>query len=94
MQGIRVSSGDTVAALQFLLPPSGFQIALLNAEVSFVSVKRGAPDLEIDAQELSSHLQTRFSGQVLTANQELTFEFQVGAGGVQQRWVGELGWLT
>ncbi|EFN58861.1 hypothetical protein CHLNCDRAFT_29882 [Chlorella variabilis] len=76
-RNIRVSSGDKVAALQFLLPSDKFQIALLNAEVDFVTKRavRG-PDLELDAHQLSSHLQSRFAGQVLTAHQELSFEYQ------------------
>lgn len=75
-----MSSGDKVAALQFLLPSDKFQIALLNAEVDFVTKRavRG-PDLELDAHQLSSHLQSRFAGQVLTAHQELSFEYQVRA---------------
>jgi hypothetical protein len=84
MQNVRVSSGDSVSVLQFVPPHSSFEIALLNAEVGFVSALKappsggGPPPLEIDAQDLSSHLQARFSGQVLTANQEVTFEYQVG----------------
>jgi len=91
-----VSSGDRVSVLQYLPPPSGYQIALLNAEVGFVSAKsagRGGPDVEIDAQELSGHLAARFAGQVLTTGQELTFEYQVGRkcrAALVFRWVGEL----
>lgn len=77
-RGCRVSTGDRVAVLQFLPPISSFDIALLTADVGFVSTKAGAgrPDLEIDAQDLSSHLATRFAGQVLTTGQDLTFEYQ------------------
>lgn len=74
---IRASSGDTITATGFVPPTSGFQLVLLSAEVDFVSKKavRG-PDVEIDAQDLSGHLQARFISQVLTAGQELTFEYQ------------------
>lgn len=50
---------------------------LLNAEVDFISKKavRG-PEMELDAPELSAHLQARFLGQIFTLGQELTFEFQ------------------
>ena len=79
LQNIRVSSGDRVAAVQYVPPASNFQIALLTAEVGFVSNKAvHGPDVEIDAQDLSSHLATRFSSQVLTTGQELLFEYQVG----------------
>lgn len=80
---MRVSSGDRVTAVQYLPPAAGFQIALLNAEVGFVSSKAAAvkaPDLEIDAQDLSAHLAARFTGQVLTTGQEVTFEYQVSRG--------------
>lgn len=51
-QNVRVSSGDRVTVTQFLPPPSSFQVALLNAEVGFVSAKAAGrgPDMEIDAQ--------------------------------------------
>ncbi|KAL4457630.1 hypothetical protein ABPG75_012495 [Micractinium tetrahymenae] len=77
-RNVRVSSGDRVNITQFLPPPSSFQVALLNAEVGFVSTKAAGrgPDMEIDAQDLSGHLAARFSGQVLTTGQELTFEYQ------------------
>lgn len=79
---MRVSSGDTVTVVQYLPPATSFGIALLNAEVGFVSQRAAAgrgPDIEIDAQDLSAHLAARFAGQVLTTGQELTFEYQVGA---------------
>ncbi len=65
LQIIRVSSGDRCTAVPFEPPHSAFQIVLLNAEVDFVAKKavRG-PDVEIDAQILSGHIQTRFMDQV------------------------------
>lgn len=50
--------------MPFELPPH-YSIVLLNAEVDFVAKKavRG-PDVEIDAQILSGHIQARFAGQV------------------------------
>lgn len=54
-----------MVATGFVPPAAGFQLVLLTAEVDFVSRKavRG-PDVEIDAQDLSGHLQARFVGQV------------------------------
>lgn len=51
--------------MPFEPPHSAFQIVLLNAEVDFVAKKavRG-PDVEIDAQILSGHIQQRFVSQV------------------------------
>ena len=78
---MRVSSGDLVTALPFAPPPSAFQAVLATAELGFVSTKavRG-PDVELDAQDLISHLTSRFAGQVLTSGQDATFEHQVGCG--------------
>ena len=68
MQLIRASSGDTIIATGFVPPSSGFQLVLLSAEVDFVSKKavRG-PDVDIDAQDLSGHLQARFVSQASPA---------------------------
>ena len=37
------------------------------------------PDVELDAQELTTHLGSRYVGQVLGVSQDVTFEYQVGA---------------
>jgi hypothetical protein len=75
-----VSTGDKLAALQFLPPSSNFDIALLNADISFVTARALPEPIELNAQELSSHLQARFAGQVLTAGQQVPFEYVVSAG--------------
>lgn len=66
-----------VEAFQPPVDPSGFHIAAINAEIDFVSKKavRG-PDVEIDAATLANHISSRFSSQILTVRQEITFEFQ------------------
>ncbi len=62
---MRVSTGDRCTVTAFEPPRSAFQIVLLNAEIDFVAKKavRG-PDVEIDAQVLSGHIQGRFVDQV------------------------------
>jgi vesicle-fusing ATPase len=73
----RVSSGDRVAARAFAPPASGFELAALHAEVDFVSKKAAkGPPTELDAADLGAHVLSRFAGQVLTAGQELTFEYR------------------
>lgn len=74
---VRVSSGDVTSAQAFHLPQTNFAAALVSAQVEFVSKKttRGS-DVELDAPELSSHIQARFTGQVWTVGQQLTFEYQ------------------
>ncbi|KAL4857940.1 Vesicle-fusing ATPase [Chlorella vulgaris] len=74
-QNLMVSTGDKIAALQFLPPSSNFDIALLNADISFVTARALPEPIELNAQELSSHLQARFAGQVLTAGQQVPFEY-------------------
>ena len=93
LQNVRVSSGDRITALPFPLPPSDFQAVLATAELGFVSTKavRG-PDVELDAQDLISHLTSRFAGQVLTSGQDVTFEHQVRGGaqrgqGMRAQWL-------
>ena len=65
LQIVRVSTGDRCTVTAFEPPRSAFQIVLLNAEIDFVAKKavRG-PDVEIDAQVLSGHIQGRFVDQV------------------------------
>lgn len=48
-------------------PATGFQAALVTAEVALLAQKRAAAaaaPLELDAPDLSAHLLTRFQGQV------------------------------
>lgn len=64
---VRLSSGDRCAAEPFNPPPppAPFHAVLLNAEVDFITKKAvKGPDVEVDAQGLASHLQSRFMGQV------------------------------
>jgi len=72
-----VSSGDKTIGTEFIPPSIGFQIAVVTAELDFVTKKavRG-PDTELDAPALGAHLTSRFASQVFTVNQELAFEFQ------------------
>lgn len=44
------------------------------AEIDFVS--RRVPEVELAAPQVEAHLQARLTAQILTAGQELTFEFQ------------------
>ena len=65
VQVVRVSVGDVVAVQPFTPPPAGFNIALLNAQISFTSKAGGkgaAPALA--AVSLSKFPVNRFGGQV------------------------------
>lgn len=67
VQSIRASTGDEIEVASFVVPSSCFQLVLLYGEIELVSkakAKAGS-GLEIDAQDLSRHMQTRFSGQVV-----------------------------
>ena len=67
LQCLRVSSGDRVAAVKWLLPPDGAEVAMFTAEVDFVSRKGPAgrgPAMEVDSSLLNQHLLSRFSSQV------------------------------
>lgn len=70
LQCLRVSSGDRVAAVKWLLPPDGAEVAMFTAEVDFVSRKGPAgrgPAMEVDSSLLNQHLLSRFSSQVTPA---------------------------
>lgn len=67
LQCVRVSGGDKVTVRPFEPPATGFQAALVTAEVALLAQKRAAAaaaPLELDAPDLSAHLLTRFQGQV------------------------------
>jgi carbonic anhydrase/acetyltransferase-like protein (isoleucine patch superfamily) len=67
VQILRVSGGEQVEVNSFVVPSSGFQIVMLCGEVELVSKVRVKPGsgVEIDASEVSSHIRTRFSDQVV-----------------------------
>lgn len=76
---IKVSTGDVVSAEAFKLSKadSNFKIAMVNAEVDYVTKKAArGPEVQLDAQALAAHLIARFINQVFTMKQEITFEFQ------------------
>ncbi|KAK9852554.1 hypothetical protein WJX84_006225 [Apatococcus fuscideae] len=76
---LRVSSGDRVAAVKWTLPPDGARVMFITAEVDFVSRKGAAgrgPAMEVDSLLLIQHLTSRFSGQIFSVDQLITFEFQ------------------
>ncbi|PSS05596.1 Vesicle-fusing ATPase [Actinidia chinensis var. chinensis] len=68
----KVSSGDTISAIRFI-PPEVFNLALLNLELEFV--KKGTKDEQVDAVLLSQQIRKRFSNQVMTTGQRVTFEY-------------------
>ncbi|XP_043688342.1 vesicle-fusing ATPase [Telopea speciosissima] len=68
----RVSTGDTVSASRFV-PPDNFNLALLTLELEFV--KKGTKSEQIDAALLSQQLRKRFTDQVMTEGQRVSFEY-------------------
>ncbi|XP_057506832.1 vesicle-fusing ATPase-like [Actinidia eriantha] len=68
----KVSTGDTISAIRFI-PPEVFNLALLNLELEFV--KKGTKDEQVDAVLLSQQIRKRFSNQVMTTGQRVTFEY-------------------
>ncbi len=65
MQGLRVSSGDKLAAAKWVLPPDGAKVMFMTAEVEFSRklVTKG-PAVELDGLFLMQHLTSRFATQV------------------------------
>jgi vesicle-fusing ATPase len=74
---VKVSTGDKILCSPYEPPVGGAPAAVITAEIDFVSKKtvRG-PDVEFNAQELIEHLTSRFTGQVVTVHQQVTFEYQ------------------
>ncbi|KAJ6979089.1 vesicle-fusing ATPase [Populus alba] len=68
----RVSSGDTISVRRFI-PPEDYNLALLTLELEFV--KKGTRNEQIDAVILANQLRKRFSKQVMTSGQKVTFEY-------------------
>lgn len=66
VQWLRVSTGDTITATAFQVPPQGCAVVLVTANVDYVSKKIAgrATALELDASQLTAHMQSRFEGQV------------------------------
>ncbi|XAR56544.1 Vesicle-fusing ATPase [Bertholletia excelsa] len=69
----KVSTGDSISASRFI-PPDDFNLALLNLELEFV--KKGAKDEQVDAVRLAQQIRKRFTDQVMTIGQKVTFEYQ------------------
>ena len=67
MQSLRITSGDQIAAVKWLLPPDGAKVMFFTAEVEPVSRKGPAGrGMELDSLFLIQHLTSRFSTQVST----------------------------
>lgn len=66
MQLIRASTGDSIPVTAFQPPTTGFDIVVLNAEIELVSKAKLRPGttLELNALDISAHLQSRFESQV------------------------------
>ena len=66
LQYLRISAGDAVAASPFQIPREGFAAVMVSASVEFITTRRAVKvaAVEIDAQQLIAHLQSRFGGQV------------------------------
>eukprot|EP00891_Asterochloris_glomerata_P007298 jgi/Astpho2/7298/fgenesh1_pm.00113_%23_29_t len=75
---LRISAGDAVPASPFQVPREGFAAVMVSASVEFITTRRAvkAAAVEIDAQQLIAHLQSRFGGQVFAGQQVVTFEYQ------------------
>lgn len=86
---VRLSSGDRCTAAAFTPPPppAPFHAVLLNVEVDFITKKavKGA-DVEVDAQGLASHLQSRFMGQVRAAVFERRSGWCIAGGAAAGEW--------
>ncbi|KAG0626113.1 hypothetical protein M758_2G103100 [Ceratodon purpureus] len=69
---LRVSAGDSVTVDRYVLP-SNCDLVMIHAELDFVS--KGKKQETIDSTIISKELKKRFSGQVLTINQKVSFEY-------------------
>nr|XP_024368606.1 vesicle-fusing ATPase-like [Physcomitrium patens]PNR60159.1 hypothetical protein PHYPA_002952 [Physcomitrium patens] len=70
---LKVSNGDNVSVERYALPSSKFGLVMIQAELDFVS--KGKKQETVDATIISKELTKRFSGQVLTINQKVSFEY-------------------
>ncbi|KAG0570681.1 hypothetical protein KC19_6G180100 [Ceratodon purpureus] len=69
---LRVSAGDSVTVDRYVLP-SKCDLVMIHAELDFIS--KGKKQETIDSTIISKELKKRFSGQVLTINQKVSFEY-------------------
>lgn len=75
---VKVSTGDKIVCTPFDTEAANVSsAALVHGEIDFVTKRavRGV-DVIFNAPELMQHLVSRFSEQVLTVHQQITFEFQ------------------
>nr|XP_024386914.1 vesicle-fusing ATPase-like isoform X2 [Physcomitrium patens] len=70
---LKVSNNDAVAVERYALPASGFNLVMIHVELDFIS--KGKKQETIDAAIISKELTKRFSGQVLTTDQKVSFEY-------------------
>lgn len=66
MQSIKVSVGDMIRINNFVPPSTNFGIVLLTGEIRLVSATkaRSGNTMELNALDLSGHLQSRYVEQV------------------------------
>lgn len=69
----RVSVADKVQVARFIPPKAHFELVLLTVEVEYLAKGRGKNE-QLDAGALSADLKKRFTGQVFTVGQKVTFE--------------------
>lgn len=62
-----------MAVERYALPASGFNLVMIHVELDFIS--KGKKQETIDAAIISKELTKRFSGQVLTTDQKVSFEY-------------------
>ncbi|KAJ6852830.1 vesicle-fusing ATPase-like [Iris pallida] len=68
----KVSTGDQISVSRFVLP-NNFNLALLTLELDFV--KKSNRSEQLDAVVLAQQLRKKFTDQVMTAGQKVSFEF-------------------
>ena len=77
VQSLRVTSGDQIVAVKWLLPSDGAQVTAFTAEVDLVSRKGRAAALELDGLFLMQHLTSRFMNQVGRGNFTQTCQYRL-----------------
>uniref|UniRef100_A0A7S0S019 Vesicle-fusing ATPase n=2 Tax=Pyramimonas obovata TaxID=1411642 RepID=A0A7S0S019_9CHLO len=73
-KGARVSAGDVAQVLPFTPPSQKFASVMLTLELDFITRGKGKQE-EVDAATLSREMVKRFSSQVFTVGQKVTFEY-------------------
>ncbi|CAL5222767.1 g5179 [Coccomyxa viridis] len=71
----RISDRELVSVKSFL-PPRGMEALLMTAALGFMRPMPATHKQEVDALAITTHLIRLFKGQVLTAGQELAFDYQ------------------